>query len=178
MKRAFIPCFCFCIALYMGCASVPIRTDYDRSVDFTPYKTFEWMPYPEAPNLHPMARDQETIAKIRDIVDKELTNRGLERVRRSPDFVILYEIVVENQSDLAISGSSDHTVGRRGTDVIRYQLGNIVLHFFDAQTRKRIWKSAAQGALDSRIIKPEQKWERLSLCLQNMIEEFPSNKSG
>lgn len=168
---------CLLIALNMGCATVPIKVTYEHGIDFTQYRTFEWMALPPDPNRHPMASDRETIQQILMRVNRGLASRGLTRAPLQPDILISYEIIVKRQNYLAGSGSSDRTVGRRGSDVVVYRTGDVVLSFFDAKTRLRIWQGSALRVLDSRILTLNEKWQRLDGAIQKMIQKTPFDRS-
>lgn len=75
-----------------GCAV----TDFDRSADFTQYKTFAWGR--SAVDVDSPLYDSDLINdRIRETVEEEFAKRGIVKSQRNPDFIVRYHTYTEEK---------------------------------------------------------------------------------
>jgi hypothetical protein len=79
----------------LGCASLGVRTDYDREVVFTAFKTYDWM------DSGKVVRDQDASPflerRVRRAVDRGLDARGFVLDSASPDFLVTAFVIGPTQ---------------------------------------------------------------------------------
>ena len=77
-----------CLLVVFGCSppNIAVNTDYDRTVDFSEFKTYGWAPMDEEAR----ARSQVD-ARIRQVVKNQLESKGVMEVEEDPDMVLLSE---------------------------------------------------------------------------------------
>jgi hypothetical protein len=138
--------------LLAGCANVSVTTNYDRTADFSKYRTYAWAPE---------SRDDQAITKtIHRAVDAGLATKGCTLSNR-PAFLVRArfsakeQIAVHRHTDWGGAGTGQlsrqtgyeiwpvaaHTL----TDVDRFTEGTVLLDFLDAGSRRLIWHG--EGAI-------------------------------
>lgn len=80
-----------CILLFLaGCSIYSVRTDYDRSIGFTSWKTYRWYSPPARDGEQDLFVSNPFLAKrVRQSVDRELAARGYVQKTTGPaDFTV------------------------------------------------------------------------------------------
>src|SRR6267154_429693 len=82
------------IALLFASASLAqqVKTDYDRSTDFSQYKTYSWEKV--------QTQDRLWVGRIKEAVNAALATRGLTPVESGGDIAIVAMEMTKNQSTL------------------------------------------------------------------------------
>jgi len=126
--------------LLAGCASVRVSTDYDRTFDFTAYRTFSWDPASAKDRSGPDAPPTLVQRRIRGAADDELLAKGY--VRTNPaaaDFLLAYHGGVRHKVDVTRTRYGRH--GRwTAVRVDPYQEGTLVLDIIDGPTHELVWR--------------------------------------
>jgi hypothetical protein len=96
MKNIFAGIVCLLSALLSACSSQETAySDFDRSIDFTAYKTFAWLP-PDS--ISDPIYDNEILEKnIRLEIEQELGKRGYIPDTANPDLLVKFNMIVENK---------------------------------------------------------------------------------
>lgn len=156
-----------------GCATMSVTTDYDQDVDFSEYKTFNWVK--QKPKIPPRRRIDAALLdkRIRDAVEAELAFKGFRRVTGGiPDFLVAYHLGAENKVDVSAFGYRYGPGGRwvgRQVEVHRYKEGSLILDIVDFDTRQLIWRGTAVGAIYS----PADLERKLLEAVGKALDEFP-----
>src|SRR5947209_13130479 len=69
-----------------------VKTDYDRSADFSRYKTYSWQKV--------QTQDPLWVARIKDAVNASLTAKGLTLVESGGDIAVVAVEMTKNQQTL------------------------------------------------------------------------------
>lgn len=106
--KAFIFVLVFA-ALLVSCSTTyrTAYTDYDRSVDFSSYKTFAWLP-DKADTSNTPYNNEIIRNNIRNFLGQCLINRSYHFERDSPD--LLLQLVVVNTKKESMSASTSNPV--------------------------------------------------------------------
>ena len=74
-----------------------VKVDWDRAIDFTPYKTYRWTKIPT-----PRTPTQEMEKLIHDSADVQLNARGLKKIENGePDVHVGYSITLGQPKKLS-----------------------------------------------------------------------------
>lgn len=155
----------------LACASFAqhVQTDYDRSANFSQYKTYSW----EAVNT----RNQLDVDRIKNAVNADLTAKGWTQLPTGGSVRLMAIEATQNQQTLNTfyngfgggwrwrGGFGDST-----TYVDNYKVGTLVLDMFDAQSRKLLWRGAASDTLSD---KADKNIKNLNKGVQKMLKDFP-----
>jgi hypothetical protein len=92
------------ILLFMGgltgCASMDVQTDFDRGADFGRYKTYGWFSRETRDPGAPAAGAGKTEARMRDAVERTMSERGIRREAGTPaDFLIALHVIDEENRE-------------------------------------------------------------------------------
>ena len=101
---------CVLGALALGCATFDVRSDYDRSVDFSAYRSFAWLEPPvREPQDLPQDRSAQEVLlhnslldkRLRAAVDRALAARGLESTDgEAADLLLRYRVGVDEHTEV------------------------------------------------------------------------------
>src|ERR1700686_5761846 len=117
------------------------KTDYDRSADFSQYKTYSWEKV--------QTQDPLLVDRIKEAVNADLTAKGLTPVDSGGDIAIVAIEMTKNQHTLNTfydgfgggwrwgGGFGDATA-----TVDNYKIATLVVDLFDANTTKVIWRGS------------------------------------
>lgn len=159
-----------------------IKVEFDKSVDFSAFKTFAWDPSPQ-PTARPML-----LAAIKAAVNEELTKSGLKEVASGPDMYV--QIYGGTESDSAIS-YSDLLYGPAGitpfdqsflmwgaipgavTTVIVHE-GELVVDLLDAHRKKLVWRGIAKEKLSTQRSKA---LNQVNTAVEKLFAQYPPKKS-
>ncbi|MFQ5602982.1 MAG: DUF4136 domain-containing protein [bacterium] len=164
-------CFSFLFSL-MSCSPVSVRTDYDREVNFTKYKTFKWMPNPKKRDRKSVPKGSLLDRRIRRAVERELEAHGfVVKESGKTDAVLAYHIGVQHKVDVNTTGYGYGRWGYRGRSVHvhRYKEGTIVLDIVDPEMKQLIWRGAAVGV----IKRMDASEEKINEAIQKVLEKYP-----
>jgi hypothetical protein len=159
------------LLLAHGASAQQIRTDYDRSANFSQYKTFSWEKVE--------TQDPLWVDRIKSAVGAALTAKGWTEVESGGDVsIIAMEITHDRQT---LNTFYDNFgggwrwggfggFGQATTTTDTYKVGTLVVDLFDSKTKNLLWRSSASDTLSS---KSEKNIENLDKGARKMFEHFP-----
>ena len=161
------------IALLFATASFAqqVKTDYDRTTDFSHYKTYSWEKV--------QTQDPLWVGRIKEAVNAALAAKGLTPVESGGDIAVVAMEMTKNQRTLNTfydgfgggwrwgGGFGDAT-----TTVDNYKVGTLVVDLFDANAKKVIWRGSASDTLSD---KSDKNIKNLDKGVQKMFDHFPPN---
>jgi hypothetical protein len=148
-----------------------VQTDYDRSADFSRYKTYSWE------NVH--TEDALWIDRIKAAVNSALAAKGWTQVQSGGNVSIMaMEITQSHQTlntyydDFGGGWRWGGGFGDSTTTVNTYKVGTLVVDLFDTNTKKLIWRGSSSDALSH---KSDKNIRNLDKGVEKMFEHFPPN---
>lgn len=175
-----------------------VSTDYDRSVDFTQYKTFAWLP-DKADSANTPYNNEIIRNNIKNYFGQCMSDRAYKVDQENPD--LLLQLVITNAKKEKVVttyppayyyrpyyyGSYYYLPYRFGyyynyypsygygysgystTQKQEYVNGAITLNFIDRKTNKLIWTGTAEGDIyDPSVIERD-----LHPAVHSIIEQYP-----
>ena len=146
-----------------------VKTDYDRSADFSQYKTYSWEKV--------QTQDPLLVDRIKEAVNADLTAKGLTPVDSGGDIAIVAIEMTKNQHTLntfydGFGGGWrwGGGFGNATTTVDNYKVGTLVVDLFDAKTKKIIWRGSSSDTLSD---KSDKNIKNLDKGVQKMFDHFP-----
>ncbi len=176
------------ILILSGCSSVSVTSDYDKSVDFTQYKTLEFLGWAEESNKIMNRFDQE---RIENAFGNEFKKRGFSGVESGGDIAVSLFVVVDKKTSVTAytnhmnAGGWGYGAGwgwyggyggvGMGTSTTTYSEndyleGTLVLGVYDTETKKMIWQSVGQKTIDENPKNPERN---AAYIAERMMKPFP-----
>ena len=143
-----------------------VTSDFDRTVNFSKYKTFMWIQEPEV-------KEAFMGPRIMAAVNRELTVRGLRQVNDGADLALGAHLATEERHTWETYYSGDGWWGWGGwatTTVQTYEVGTLTVDLFDGHTRKLVWQGVATDELES---KPRKQTREFDKQIGKMFKYYP-----
>ena len=153
-----------------------IKTDFDRTADFSRYKTYSWEKV--------QTQDPLWVDRIKAAVNSALAAKGLTEAPSGGDVaVVAMEMTRDHQTlNTYYDGFGGGWGWRRGggmgfgdatTTEETYKVGTLVVDLFDAGTKKLIWRGSSSDILSD---KSDKNIKNLDKGVQKMFDHFPPHE--
>ncbi len=172
----------------LGLMAQDVIRDYNRSVDLTKYKTFDWVRQEKPPiirveeSVDPRLSSEALDKQIHSLVEKELEKKGFRQATdKSPDFLVSY--VAVGKLDLSSSQRDTHPSPQlsyghwrpfynTGNDYRLQRKGTLTIDIVDGATNKLAWRGSATDTFSEAKEAPK----KIEKAIKKMFKKFP--KSG
>lgn len=160
-----------------------IKTGYDKSADFSSYKTYAWTQAQPSP-IQPLVA---TI--IAADIDHELSARGLRKVEKDPDLLVAYYAGANVQSAFAHTDPGYLSTGGipppnatmwtgslPATAMPQVVKGRLIVDLADARKQQLVWRASAEAKLDYE--KRSKIYDTVNKVIPKMFEQYPPADAG
>jgi hypothetical protein len=173
MKTAFLLCL---IAIGLSSCSVAVYSNYDRSTDFTRYKTFTWLKYSDS--IQNQYYDNDiTHNNIMNFANNYLYSVGYELEPNEPDLFITYHTMAKREMRTVNTpiysyapsyyspsyGNYPYGYNRQqqynhnnvpyiigyNTQQIPYIEGTVIIDIVDRRTNQLVWRGWGESSISS-----------------------------
>lgn len=174
------------VAIITSCSSVRITTDYDKTIDFTQFKTYEY--YGWAAESDKILNQLEK-ERIEHAFGEELKKRGLTYVESDGDLVIALHIMTQEKTQYNATTTGmgyggyygygpgwgwgpGYGVGMTTTTVneYNYTVGTLVIDMYDASNERLIFESIATGTVDDN---PQTREKNIPKTVAKIMAPYP-----
>lgn len=169
-----------------SCDSLKVTHDYDKTVDFTKYKTFEFYGWTENSNQYIPPNDQ---VLIEDAFANEFYKRGLSIDMDGADLIISLFIVTERKTE-----QTAHTTGYGGgygyggyhgygpgygwgggysstyVTTTNYAVGTLIVSVFDKKEERLIWEGTANKEIEK---DPNRRIKTIPYVVSKIMATYP-----
>jgi hypothetical protein len=171
--------FCLLFALTAAAHAQKVKVEYDKSTDFSKFKTYAIDPYGET--AKPMLR-----LAIQGAVEDDLNKRGLTKVADNPDlYVQVYGAsehdITGHYNDPVYGGAIPplnsgitlwHNIPGTVTTVV-IPKGTLVIDLVDASKKELVWRGVAKAKLsDNR----EKLLDQVNTAVAKLLRQYPVSK--
>ncbi|HTF16880.1 MAG TPA: DUF4136 domain-containing protein [Chryseolinea sp.] len=165
----------------VACSSVTTSFDYDKSADFSKYKTYAFTEHTaKLPEINQLDRDRVLAA-----VDTEMAKRGYTKAESSPD--ILVDVFLKTEEEISATATNTGGYGRWGygygwgggttqVDYNKYTKGTLFISLVDRATEKIAWQGRGSKTLNENV-KPERKEENIKSAIAAIFMKYPKAPS-
>src|SRR5690606_14779726 len=159
----------FAVSLLASCSSVRVSSDYDKSVDYSQYKTYAF--YKDGIDkvkVHDL--DKKRILKA---IESELQAKGM-TASDNPD--VLINIFTEASERVDVNqwgygwGWSPMMWGGNTATVSRTTEGTLYIDLIDAKKKELVWQGIGEGVLTKNI---DRKEERINEFVNKILAKYP-----
>lgn len=178
----------FAILLMAGCSSVKVHSDQDDSVDFSQFKTFQFLGWAEESDKILNDLDKDRIQKA---FAAEFDKRNLKYVESNGDMAVSLFIVVDKKTSVTAYTNHMGTGGwgygagwgwyggyggiGMGTSTTTYSEndyleGTLVLDVYDTDSKKMIWQSVGQKTIEEN---PKNRERNVAYVAEKIMKPFP-----
>ena len=148
-----------------------VKTDYDRSANFSAYHTYSWQKI--------STRDELMVNRIKSAVNSAMAEKGYTEVPSGGDLALVAMETTHNQQTLdtfynGLGGGwrwgGFGGFGMATTTTQTYQVGTLILDMFDAHNKNLIWRGASSDTLSNNS---EKNIKELDKGVSKMFKHFP-----
>ncbi len=160
------------LCLGLVASAQEVHFNYDRSANFSAYKTYQWADAKEG-----QADNQLTDQNIKRAVDAQLALKGLQRVENGGDLQVNYQVALnqEKQFDAFGTGPRFYGMGRVNTSTI--DVGKLVIEMVDPARKQLVWRGDAAKTLDMKK-DPEKNYQNLQKAMAKLFKNYPPAPSN
>ena len=154
MKKTLLVIGFGALLVFSACSSTSVRFDYERGVDFSKFKTFDFYEVPADVEV-----DRLVLKRIDRAITDQLTAKGLTQASNNPDLLIAVHTAVQEKVDVTNWGYdyADYywhgywgpRYGGGGTTVTQYEEGKLIIDIVDNAEDELIWRGESSRALPS-----------------------------
>lgn len=172
------------IVFLASCAGTKVRRQYEPGYDFSPYRTFAWLPAPE--KKFEYLTDPEVVRlkvdeKVKQAIRQVLQAKGLLFDAGQPDFLIAFHTGRYNKRHVqdwgyAYARSSRYWGGRDDIELRFYKEGTLIIDMVDAHTRELFWRGAAVRTLPPGGLEEAEVSRRIRSVVKKILRDFPPQK--
>lgn len=135
-----------CVALYGSTFAQDVKVEYDKSKDYSFYKTFR---FGDSEIVTPKEKKQITDATlhkiIRDAIEKELSEKGITKNDSSAELVVTYVAGIFEHSERQNLGPMGTAPGQPNqTWMNNYSQGELIIDINDVKSKILIWRINSQ----------------------------------
>ena len=161
------------VMLSLGVAAFAqdVRLDYDRTANFSTYRTYQWVDYKSV-----RAGDQLIDRDIKRAVDEQLASKGLRRVDMGGDLCVGYQTSVSQEKEFdALGWGGPPWFGNWGNSRVvtsTIDIGELAVGLFDPATKQLVWRGWASKTLN--ISKdPDKNYRTLEKAMLKLFRKYP-----
>ena len=154
-----------------------VKTDYDRSADFSQYKTYSWE--------HVKTQDPLYVDRIKNSVNAALAAKGWTQVDSGGDVSIVAMEITRDQQTLntfynGLGGGwgwrrfGGGGFGEATTTTETYKVGTLVIDLFDTKGKKLLWRGISSDTLSNNS---NQNIKNLDKGVDKLFKQFPPGSS-
>ncbi len=181
------------VMMFSACNTLKVVVDYDKSVDFSKFTTFEYYGWAEESDeiLNPFNKK-----RIESAFGKEFSKRGMKLVEEGGDLIVTLYIVTKEKTSYSATSTSmgmygggyggyygygprygwgpGHGMGTSYTSYNEYDytVGTLIIDIYDAKKEQLIWESIGSRTLNQDQTS-EAKEQSIKKTANNMMSKYP-----
>lgn len=187
MKNSIKVSFLVLLAMLVySTAFSQVTVDYDRTADFSNYKTFSFAGWQADSDKILNDLDKR---RLQEAFRAEFASRGMEIVTANADAVVTMFLVVDQKTSTTAYTDFQGNMGypiRRGWGMgvggmgygsatttyneNDYEVGTLVVDIYDASTQKLIWQGTSQNTVQENASKREKK---IPKNVKKLMKKYP-----
>jgi hypothetical protein len=184
IRRLFFLSFLLITIGLTGCSSGgKLRADYDHSVDFSQYKTWDFMD-----NAGPDYDGYQSLftTYMLEAIEIEMNSRGYQK-SDNPDLLVNFNVMIQDKTKVTTTPSTPYMgggyYGYRGygawggygygtdTHVSQYTEGTFNIDLVDARKKQLVWEAVAIGRINDKF--KDELEERVREGVPKFFELYP-----
>ena len=186
MNKLTFLCALSLSTLILGCSSIKVTSDSEKTTDFSQYKTYSFLGWQ---NDSDKVMNEFDKKRMRDAFKSEFQKRELKFVESGGDMAISLFIVV-NQKKTVTAYSNHYGYGGYGRysrygygwggsssttySENDYLKGTLVMDAFDEKSGDQIWQGVASKTVEE---KPEKREKSIPYTVAALMKKFPVDAS-
>src|SRR4030095_6224679 len=154
-----------------------VHYNYDRSANFTAYKTYQWVDIPGG-----AVPDQLIDQAIRRAAEEQLAQKGLTKVEGNADLYIGYQFVLNLEKSISLrdtGGAGPDWGGARwgGSRNVQGQtstvpVGILLMDLYDVGRKQLVWRGDAVKTINLKK-DPDKNYKNLQRVMAKLFKNYP-----
>jgi hypothetical protein len=158
-------------------SSLKVNTDYDKSTDFSKYKTF---------GFYSMENMNKSISELNhnriiNAIKAEMIKKGYEESASSPDLLVNSTTIFQDRT--SVSSTNTYMYGSMyrpytwgpgmsttNYDVRHYKDGSLIIDIVDGSSKKLLWQGTGNKEIDGPVKDPDTN---IPKAIAAILGEFP-----
>jgi hypothetical protein len=153
-----------------GCSTISVQTDYDNTVDFSKYRSFDFMQSGSTYQTNQVGGISPFVfQRAMQTTEEFLIGKGYTKNTTDPDIQIVYHIGTQDKVNVTSWGYGYGRWGG-GVDVYEYTKGTLIIDFVDNETDDLFWRGAATATVDDTAGANQSK---IDAAIQKILSKYP-----
>lgn len=173
------------VIVLSACTTTPkVQSDYDRSADFSSYRTFGF--------VETLATDRSGYSTLltgyfKSAVEREMIGLGYTLSDKTPDLLVNFSTNSEARTDVRSTGMTtgygSYYGYRRGmyagfpaystdVDTVHYKVGTVNIDVVDAKKKQLLWEGTTEGKLTKKVMENPQA--AVNAAVANIFAQYPT----
>ncbi len=170
MRKAAIFLVALAAAFSVACSTMTVGVDYDHTINWSKYSTFQVATGTPAPTTF-------TQKRIDNAITSTLTSKGWTAVTSNPSIVVYPHVVLSEQTQLNTMNTGGGW-GYRGwggmggmstTTVQKIPMGTLVVDLVDPATKEMVWR----GTATDQVSGSGEDQGKVDEAMQKLFADFP-----
>ena len=172
MKKLLFVCLCF----LASCSSIQVSYDYDKTTDFSKFKTYEYTG--DAMKLPIQELDRNRIIAA---IDKQMTAKGFTK-SDNPDVLLDLQVKLEQKTEATATNNGGMYYGRgyrygggfttTTINVENYVVGTLFINMVDKANGTLAWQGRGTRTLSENPT-PEKKEANINYAIVEIFKKYP-----
>lgn len=163
-----------------------VHYNYDRSTNFSAYKTYQWVDLPGPGGKVP---DQLIDYDIKRAVDEQLAQKGLTRVDNDADLQVGYHAIIREEKGINLNawgmgggpwggwgGFGGWDGGTITGQTSTIPVGMLLIDLYDPAKQQLIWRGDATKTIDLQK-NPDKNYKNLQKAMAKLFKNYPPGSS-
>jgi Domain of unknown function (DUF4136) len=175
--------FLLVLLVALGAQAQKINVSYDKSIDFSKFKSYAWAPLGAVG--HPMLA-----ADVVGAIDEQMKDKGLQLTANNPDLVIHLYGSIDQESSMTSndplymatggippfdpSAFGPALSGTWGNTTVTIHAGQLVVDILDVSAKKLVWRGMAKDNLSAHD--PKKLESQVNNAVVKLFKKFPPGK--
>jgi hypothetical protein len=165
-------------------AAQTVTYDYDRSADFSMYKTYRWVDIEGAERPNQLTDDA-----IKSAIDSNLASKGLTRTEGDDaDLLVAYQVSVTQERQIhsysyggygwgGWGGYGGYGMGDTSISTSTINVGTLVLDVYDPAKKQLVWRGQATKSLNPSK-DPDKNRKKIQKAMDKLLKNYPPGATG
>ena len=171
--------------LFSSCGGIKVSADYDKSVDFTQFKTFEYYGWAKESDQLINDLDEKRLEKA---FENEFNKRGLTYVESGGDLVVTLFLVIQQKTETVANTTGGYggyyggyygygpgygwgpSYGTTTISTYDYHVGTLVCDVYDKSNEKLIWEGIGSNTIKE---DPKGREKRIQMAVAAIMKQYP-----
>jgi len=187
MKKQILALIVIGLMIFGACSSLSVTSDYDKTVDFTKFKTYSYYGWAQNSDKILSPFDKE---RLETAFGDEFTKRGITFVKEGGDLTVALFIQTEQkqQTTATTTGMGGMYGGYGGyygygpgwgwgggmsttsINTYDYTVGTLVCDVFDTKGQKLIWEGTGSGEINEN---PQNRENSIPKTVAQIMAQYP-----